>query len=617
MIEIRVISWKYNTCLLNAFKAMIISWIILLLIVCAVSTGHNSAQSSVSLMNDVFADSVERLGSTSGRIFYASFVSDNIASYSGFVQQFNRAYFEASNASVRYFTEETGHNYHPVDMRWNKIPIIVELLHRYLRDSFSPIHYIAFFDADILLIRPNFLEEIVARHGDKEVLLSEDLLDVANSGFIVSRVSPWTLQFFKRWWEMRHHTNAYCDQHVLNALSLQLANEGQLHKIALLPFGVINSRWPPLEHFKPSVDNVLHLLGEYDFVRRAVARFFVERQSSGREDPEEMALEAEDVMQVKLAALNTAFREALAQGDIAQCINIISHVCEMQLRFEGKGGSLGIGDDFSVSFIESLSSFLSNVESPSTPMTRAALNAQWLQLMVLRLKCFPLSDAVSRSNATSSSSSPSSSVRVALPIRATLKRLDVAADDGSTSSNTAGYAQQRLLIYETVADRLQKVLGVDLAQIPAIEDLHDQRFLWKKASKYADLSRNESFQLLHSTSTTISGQSEDNDSVQSFLRLQHLKQLQRLVELFLVKPTFFGYHERNHAWERAHQLCDEAMPLIEDLQSSYVGEVRLLVEQVQQIVRPCMGLYEKRRDTRDFAKQLKSFLQEMRYYARP
>eukprot|EP01033_Poteriospumella_lacustris_P015236 gene15236-10895_t len=558
-------------------------------------------------MDDVLTDSVERWGSPS-RIFYATFVSKNIASYAGFVQQFNRAYFEASNSSVRYFTEETGHNYHASDMRWNKVPIVVELLHRYLAEAStaSPTQFIAFFDADILFLRPHFLDDILARRGEWEVLLSEDLLDVANSGFIVTRVSAWSLQFFRRWWEMRHHANTFCDQHVLNALSLQLANEGQLHKLALLPFGAINSQWPPLEHVDPAVDNVLHLLGEFDFVRQAVAQHFLEQQNKEKAS----VVDAADVMQVKVAALKTTFREALARGDVTQSVDIISHVCEMQLRFEGRENHLGIGDDFSVSFIDALSSFLTDVEAQATPRARSALNAQWLQLLALRLKCFPLSDVVSRSSSTAT-------VRLALPIRSTLKRLESVVDDAARPSNAVEYSQQRLAIYELAADRVQKVLSVDLARIPAIEDLHDQRYLWKKAATYADLSRNESWKLLHSSPTAVNGQTEDANSFQSFVRLQHLKQLQRQVELHLLKPTFFGYYERNGAWERAHEVCDEAMPLIEALQSSYVGEMRLLVEQVQKIVRPCSGLYEKRRDTRAFAQELKTFSQEMRYYARP
>lgn len=597
------------------YSTMIIRWLLVVLIACAVSNGLTTSQNSVSLMDDVLTDSMERWGLPS-HILYVTFVSNNIASYSGFVQHFNRAYFEASNSSIRYFTEETGHNYHPSDMRWNKVPIIIELLHRFLAapSAASPTQYIAFFDADILFLRPNFLDDVLARRrGEWEVLLSEDLLDVANSGFIVARVSTWSLQFFKRWWEMRHHANTFCDQHVLNALSLQLANEGQLHKMALLPFGVINSQWPPLEHFDPSKDNVLHLLGEFDFVRQAVAQYFVEQQTIFNKDKDGRSVDAADVMKVKVTALTTAFREALARGDILQCIDITSHVCEMQLRLEGKENHLGIGDDFSGSFVDALSSFLTDVESQATPMTRSALNVQWLQLMALRLKCFPLSEVVSRSSSTTSSSS----VRVAMPIRSILKRLESLSDDASRPSNAAEYVQQRLSIYETMADRVQKVLSVDLARIPAIEDRHDQRYLWKKAATYAELSKNESLKLLHSAPSARDGQSEEVNSFQSFIRLQHLKQLQRQVELHLLKPTYFGYFERNNAWERAHEVCDEAMPLIEELQSSYVGEVRLLVDQVQKILRPCVGLYEKRRDTRAFAQELTTFLQEMRYYARP
>jgi hypothetical protein len=114
------------------------------------------------------------------------------------------------------------------------------------------------------------------------VIMSEDLLDYGNSGVIIVENHPWSLFFLNSWLEMKSSPNTFCDQHVLNRLSLSLLKNDSINHVTLLPFPVINSKFPAIENY-PSVSSsssspwLIHFLGEYSDVRERIGRSYAKK----------------------------------------------------------------------------------------------------------------------------------------------------------------------------------------------------------------------------------------------------------------------------------------------------------------------------------------------------
>ena len=98
-------------------------------------------------------------------------------------------------------------------------------------------------------------------------------VDIANTGFLVVKNTPWSIRFFHKWWDHRHLPHTHCDQHVLNFLLHDLKKSNELHHIAILPAKTINSHWPSIVHFNASHDRILHLMGETAGVRRDIFQY--------------------------------------------------------------------------------------------------------------------------------------------------------------------------------------------------------------------------------------------------------------------------------------------------------------------------------------------------------
>lgn len=584
------------------------------------------------IMNDILLNSVsaEVLANRSSSILLCSFISKNIYAYSAMYQQYNNQHFSRENAVVRYFTEDTGHNYVPDDMRWNKIAIIVELLHRYLNLP-STFEYIAFFDADVLFLRPptDFLQEIIEGNQYSTVILSKDALDFANSGFIITRINSLALQFFTRWWELRSTENTFCDQHVLNILSLQLQNENLLKHVAVVPFGIINSKWPPLENFDPVSDNVLHLMGEYDFVREAIGVYM---NSLPQEEGFNSTLK-DTLLTVKLNVLHQAFFDALNQSDMGLALNIVSHVAEMQIRHQEQahpsskwGQSLQInGTRYLDEFEDILRGKLTCVNisltsdqdehhtSNCSSNDSDSIDAIFLRTLILKVKLFPFTRMVTSDRSPKSIfDHPLKSSSFSIFIRTIMLHIEdmkVKDDEARLPMSGIHYFQHRVLLFESATIRLRSLLVADVWQQSMIRNVHDQQRLWKWSWKYCTHSLNTSAMLLNEMSIEQLPQSTKSEA-----QLQHLRLLFSRVQLQLLKPTLFGYEERNSAWENAHEACDDSMVYIENLQHHYTGEIRLLVTQVKDLLNACISIYSKRRNLQSRVQELSQFVRNMRYF---
>jgi hypothetical protein len=219
-------------------------------------------------------------------IIFMTFISKEIHSYSAYFTFFNQFYFIYYDVPLIILSEETGDDYFRDDRRWNKVKALANGLHTWGKDC----KYLIYLDADILLSNPSVnISEIIrqtyAENPQTHVIMSEDLLDYGNSGVLIVENHPWSLFFLNSWLEMKSSPNTFCDQHVLNRLSLSLLKNDSIHHVTLLPFPVINSKFPAIENYpfvsasssSSSSPWLIHFLGEYSDVRERIGRSYAKK----------------------------------------------------------------------------------------------------------------------------------------------------------------------------------------------------------------------------------------------------------------------------------------------------------------------------------------------------
>lgn len=231
---------------------------------------------SISFENSFLNFTTKNRLKSSTKILFVTFVSKNIYEYAKYSLLLNFLYFRENNIDFVVLGNESSHYYHEFDPRWNK----VMLLHDGMNSWGKEYDFISFIDADLFIIDHSFnVLEILETIQDKDVFMCSDELDVANTGFIVARNTPWSSNFLLTWWRNRFMPNTFCDQHVLNTLLLDIRGSND-DRVALLPGNAFNSRWPLMDSFLPK-DKVIHILGEINAVRIKIFKYFVDYQCLG------------------------------------------------------------------------------------------------------------------------------------------------------------------------------------------------------------------------------------------------------------------------------------------------------------------------------------------------
>jgi hypothetical protein len=272
---------------------------------------------SLSFIQDIPPSSSSSSSSSSSQessMIWSLFASPQVYSYAAHTTLVNALYFEYHNFTARMLSESTGDDWYPKDRRWNKIRSVVKALDP-LEGWARGVDVMIFIDTDLLILDWQGLQvqSLLDEHPRAHILMSRDALDVANTGFMIIRNTPWALEFFRAWWDGRDMPFTFCDQHVLNKLVANLnkkkgaknknndINDDGLHsegeeeavvidgtgssmigsdsnetvdeeKVAILSPTAINSRWPAIETFS-SIDKVLHLMGESNPYRSTVAKY--------------------------------------------------------------------------------------------------------------------------------------------------------------------------------------------------------------------------------------------------------------------------------------------------------------------------------------------------------
>lgn len=150
-------------------------------------------------------------------ISFITFYSPNIFSFAANYLYYNTLQLQTSIHLASVTTQE---DYFPEDRRWNKIFCLYQQM---VYKSSKEVQYFLFMDIDILIVEPSLflsrIQSLIQDYPTKDLFLSEDSLDYANTGMILFKNSPFSLQFLSEWWSLRSQPHIFCDQHALNFLS--------------------------------------------------------------------------------------------------------------------------------------------------------------------------------------------------------------------------------------------------------------------------------------------------------------------------------------------------------------------------------------------------------------
>jgi hypothetical protein len=167
------------------------------------------------------------------------------------------------------------------DQRWNKVGIILNILFYNIKSNFvSTNAFLVWVDSDLIILDMEMkMEEITDKYSWADLILSEDthgeVNGIANTGFMLIRVSEWSKSFFSLWWTDFDDRSKGMDQHVFHRLWTRNALNMTSH-VAILPPDTLNSMNPPWKHQK-STNKVLHLEGTSSTLRETILSFAFEQ----------------------------------------------------------------------------------------------------------------------------------------------------------------------------------------------------------------------------------------------------------------------------------------------------------------------------------------------------
>jgi hypothetical protein len=225
-------------------------------------------------------------------VILVTFASEDVLSYGAYSNSINSAYAEANGYPFVIVTEEDHVEYRSSnDQRWSKIHILKHALSQ--QDSDNPdkkdinsesIHqdcpygwassakYLVWLDTDLVILDFKLkIEDIVEKYPDADIIMSKDKATfVANSGMIIVRNSPSSIDLLSRWWASFDRKKC-CDQNAFTWLYDRM-DADERRRVALLPHDAINTNFPCWKNQKKH-NQVLHLAGLTSFYRISVFKF--------------------------------------------------------------------------------------------------------------------------------------------------------------------------------------------------------------------------------------------------------------------------------------------------------------------------------------------------------
>ena len=204
-----------------------------------------------------------------------TYLSYDIVPYAAYTLPINIAY-AATNGYGFEILDDTSNNFEPRDQRWNRVKILLDRLDSALKSSKEGrfedgIKYYVWLDADLIFTNHSHaLESYVASNPTADIFLSAErhaATGVGNTGCMIVKITEWSLQFFRRWWN-NYDRSLNHDQIYFNILYRSMLPTITEH-VAILPSHLLNSH-PPAALYQKRDHYVLHLMGERMDVRSSL-----------------------------------------------------------------------------------------------------------------------------------------------------------------------------------------------------------------------------------------------------------------------------------------------------------------------------------------------------------
>jgi hypothetical protein len=232
---------------------------------------------------------------TDATVLMATFVSKEIMDYAQYTVYLNTEYTYLHDYIHLIVNPTDSYSELVDDKRWNKVTGAIELLTALQANNSTimgrKIKGLAIMDADLVIlnqqldiaalidthltsIRHTTLDEV---NAGASLLLCDDAIDVANTGFMLMRVTAGSLAFFQTWNASREQV-AGVDQHVLSYLLTDVRYE---QTVTIVPSNVFNSEWPTINTHN-MMNNVIHLMGETNAYRLHVFQWMFEQYISSQ-----------------------------------------------------------------------------------------------------------------------------------------------------------------------------------------------------------------------------------------------------------------------------------------------------------------------------------------------
>ena len=207
-------------------------------------------------------------------ISLVSYYTPNIEEYAAYSFAINSVYALHNGYKLNLFSPKSGHEFEKRDQRWNKVMIILDLMSQ--QSGVKEGHYLVWLDTDLVVVDlgmkiDKIIEDI--NNPDVQLILSrdpfpEEVYSVANTGFMIVKVSDWSRNFFFDWWNFEDRSLGW-DQHVFTKL-LETKYKNDVSKyVLLLPPDALNTNRPATLNHLPH-NQVLHMVGGITRHRKTV-----------------------------------------------------------------------------------------------------------------------------------------------------------------------------------------------------------------------------------------------------------------------------------------------------------------------------------------------------------
>lgn len=198
------------------------------------------------------------------------------------------------------------------DHRWQKVWLLHYCIQRALSQNIDSLEYVVWMDSDLVVLDQAMrLERLCRSFPDADLLVSKDSrpeLGLMNSGFMLLKVSQWSLSFLEAWWGA-YDLASVSDQGAFGRMWAANSLSVQRHTVLLEPH-LLNSEFPAWSTLQDN-HQVLHLAGAHDELRTAIFRSILDKLCNKDNEEGGQLLSREDLLRHLRSTRSVMVRQAL------------------------------------------------------------------------------------------------------------------------------------------------------------------------------------------------------------------------------------------------------------------------------------------------------------------